>query len=436
MVAQNEGPVPASTSPGKLSFVYGPTTRHDEESTKVGGSSPSEETPLSEGGVVTPILPISQQTSTAIIESIAPLETASSQITATATPLATTSVQAVSESSVKKSNGVSKGAVAGIAIGTLILGAAIALIAALFLFKRRNRRSPASSPSKLSPYDSSPELVSLSKGPTSYAQGVSQVPAPSDMAAVAAKRHVDLTDLSHSSDFLAGVLPQTADDRTVRDKVSMLFDQIQQHVENFYRDVHASITPSMESDLTRFGTQDVGMLELLQSSSMPTVAIKHALMGYVLKITSLEGGHDGTLFPADVTGVGAPKQFTGTPDLSAAYIIYKRLAVHLHSAVQSNAQARLSEIREAAEHFAITFFPWANPTYGDQEKDEDLVQLISSALDLSVWLHGQPFVYEFLWEGVGRRGIVVSPGLTKTTDLKGRIDEQRQVMLEPVVISI
>ncbi|KAF2792301.1 hypothetical protein K505DRAFT_326253 [Melanomma pulvis-pyrius CBS 109.77] len=335
----------------------------------------------------------------------------------------------LSQAPVPKSDGVSKGAVAGIAIGTALLGAAIAFFVAFILFKRRKRPSSASG---LSPYDSSPELVALSKGPNPYVQEISQVPAPS--GAAAAKRDMDLTDLAHSSDFLAGVLPQTADDRTVRDKVSMLFDQIQQHVENFYRDVHASITPSMESDLAKFGTSEVGMLELLQGSSMPTVAIKHALMGYVLAITSPDGGDKVVLFPGDVVGVGGKKQF-GTPDLSPVYILYKRLAVHLHSAIQSNAQARLSDIREAAEHFALTFFPWANPTYGDQEKDEDLVQLISSALDLSIWLYGQPFIYEFLWEGVGRRGIVVSPGLTKATDSKGRIDDQRHVLLEPVVVS-
>jgi len=63
------------------------------------------------------------------------------------------------------------------------------------------------------------------------------------------------------------------------------------------------------------------------------------------------------------------------------------------------------------------------------------VQLINSALDLSIWLYGQPFIYEYLWESVGRRGIVVSPGLIKATDSTGRIEEQRQVLLEPVIVS-
>jgi hypothetical protein len=119
--------------------------------------------------------------------------------------------------------------------------------------------------------------------------------------------------------------------------------------------------------------------------------------------------------------------------MSAAYILYKRLAVHLHATFTSTSQSRQTDIREAAEHFALTFFPWADPGYGDQEKVEDLVQIISNALDLVIWLYGQPFVYEFAWES-GRRGIVVAPGLIKTTDSKGRMGSQPLTLLEPAVV--
>jgi hypothetical protein len=119
----------------------------------------------------------------------------------------------------------------------------------------------------------------------------------------------------------------------------------------------------------------------------------------------------------------------------AAYILYKRLAVHLHSSNATSLQSRQSDIREAAEHFALTFFPWANPAYPEQEKDEELVQIIGEALDVSIWLYGQPYLYEFVWEGVGRRGTVVTPGLTKLTDRRGRILERPQVLLEAAVMA-
>jgi hypothetical protein len=287
--------------PGQLETTRQFTTK---EMSKV-GSSPPEATSKN-GEIATPEPPetaVAGHTSTAVLHTTH--RTVSEVIVPQTQTPAATSVATVSTT--QKSNGVSTGAVAGIAIGTCILGAAIALVVAFLIFKRRKR----SSTSGLSAYGSTPELVALSKGPTPFVQEISQVSAPNVAAAVTVKRDMDLTDLSKSSDFLAGVLPQTADDQAVRSKVSMLFNQIQQHVENFYRDVHASITPSMESDLTRFGTPGIDMMELLQSASMPTVAIKHALMGYVLRISSPEGD-EATLFPGDVTGVGGKKQF-GTP---------------------------------------------------------------------------------------------------------------------------
>lgn len=63
------------------------------------------------------------------------------------------------------------------------------------------------------------------------------------------------------------------------------------------------------------------------------------------------------------------------------------------------------------------------------------MQIISDALDASIWLYGQPYLYEFVWEGVGKRGTVVAPGLAKLTDGRGRICERPQILLEAVVLA-
>ncbi|KAF2190742.1 hypothetical protein K469DRAFT_733408 [Zopfia rhizophila CBS 207.26] len=350
---------------------------------------------------------------TATISQTTPNSVSQSQTGSAAAASRTSSDGSISSPS-QKADGVSKGAAAGIAIATAIVGAAIAFFIAWLLFKRRNRSRG------ISPYDSTPEFVPISKVDPHVTQ-TTLVPLAT-AAANGTKQDLNLADLSHSSNFLAGVLPQTADDTTVSEKTSVLFDQIQLHVENFYRDVHATITPSMESGLARFGTGTESLVELLQGVSRPTVAIKHALMAFVWSIVSPEGGKDAALFPRDVA------------DLSPAYILYKRIAVHLHTSSPSNTHSRKSDICEAAEHFSLTFFPWANPNYNDQEKDEHLVQVISNALDLSIWLYGQSFVYEFFWEGVGMRGMVVAPGLRKLSDAKGRLNGRPQVLLEPVVV--
>jgi hypothetical protein len=200
------------------------------------------------------------------------------------------------------SGGVSKGAVAGIAIGTAIAGAAIAFLIAFLLFKKRNRKQ--SGPVAYTKYEeSTPELVTYHKNdPAPYVQ-VASVPPPSARAATA------LSPPPHSTqpdvDFVAAALPPSADDSTVAQRLSNLFAQIHHHVDHFYRDVHASITSSMESELARFGMgASIGMVELLNSSSNPTVVIKHALVGHILSITSPDADEDTTFFPKAVVGMG------------------------------------------------------------------------------------------------------------------------------------
>jgi hypothetical protein len=61
------------------------------------------------------------------------------------------------------------------------------------------------------------------------------------------------------------------------------------------------------------------------------------------------------------------------------------------------------------------------------------VDVINNALDLSLWLFGQPYLYEWVWEDVGRRGTVVSPGLVRVTDEKGRMLDVPSKVAEAVI---
>jgi hypothetical protein len=86
-------------------------------------------------------------------------------------------------------------------------------------------------------------------------------------------------------------------------------------------------------------------------------------------------------------------------------------------------------MREAAEHFSLSFFPWASPEHEDQEKDNDLVRIISNALDIIIWLHGQPASYDFVWETTVRRATVITPGLVKV------MGGHSQTLLDPNTVS-
>ncbi|KAF1851955.1 uncharacterized protein K460DRAFT_271897 [Cucurbitaria berberidis CBS 394.84] len=368
----------------------------------------------------------------------------------TATALAPTPTSVFTEpvvsSSSRSGSSLNSGAIAGIAIAMFLVGAAVAFLVGFFLFKKRNKKREADVGARgyTSYADSTPELVMMQQqksvgmgGRNSPYVQVSQTPMPAPVAAqVVAPAPTQQSKSADVVDFL----PPAAHENAIHSRVSALFGQIHRHVETYYRDVHASITPSMEPELARFGAKDTNMAELLQDSSSPTTALKHALVAYVLGITGPKREEDGeTLFPEELNGVRVhtgEDAIVSDSNLTAATTLHRRLSVYLYTTTSSisnprRSRAFQSDMREAAEHFSLTFFPWANPTSSDQEREDDLTRIISEALEVRIWLFGQPFSYEFEWEGTGRRGVLVSPGLVRRTD--GRGEEEGMMVVEGTV---
>ncbi|KAJ4343090.1 hypothetical protein N0V95_006787 [Ascochyta clinopodiicola] len=381
----------------------------------------------------------------------------SSDTAYTPTPVPTTSVEqtdvspsAQASSKSNSNNGVSKGAVAGIAIGTCIVGAALAFIITFFLFKRRDRKLVQKTcPSGYPIYaDSSPELVMVQKSAATgspYVQ-VSQTQMRTPVP-VPARVPVPTPQNTHS-DALAGILPPPASENDVQNRVASLYGQVHRHIDMYYRDVHASITPSMDSDLASFG-KDVDMLELLQNCSSPTVALRHALVAFVLGITGPRTGSEQTLWPDELAHV-FNTQASDSPQVATAHTLHRRISAYLYThnntlAPTAPSQSRLSNlsalslsrktsaaIREAAEHFSLTFFPWADPAFGDQERESDLAGLIAEALECRIWLYGLASEWCFDWEVPGRGAVLVAPSLVVRDD--GRAP--RRVVLNSSVVGI
>jgi hypothetical protein len=227
----------------------------------------------------------------------------------------------------------------------------------------------------------------------------------------------------------------------------------------------------MNSDLASFG-KDVDLLELLQNCSSPTVALKHALVAFIIGTTGPKSeGFEQTVWPDELsrtlsTNYNAPASsispasvrdaqdanhgFQSDPSqLATAQSLHRRLTVYLYTVNNSltstnRSQSRLSNlsalsltrktssaIREAAELFSLTFFPWANPTFGDQDREGDLVGIIGEALECRIWLCGQMGEWGFEWEGVGRGAVVVSPALI-VRDMGG----PRRVVMDQSVVGI
>lgn len=192
---------------------------------------------------------------------------------------------------------------------SLIIGAALAFAAAFFFFKRRNNKKSKSAVGNYDAFaDSTPELFMTQKpaGNSAYVQ-VSQLP-HSNQTSMTAVAPLSMPPHQHQEQpntkdlLIADILPTAAHGSEVQGRVAALFGQIHRHIETYYRDVHASITPSMESDLARFGAKDVDMAELLQDISSPVTALKHALAVYIISITSPKRGDEcvETLFPEEL----------------------------------------------------------------------------------------------------------------------------------------
>lgn len=209
---------------------------------------------------------------------------------------------------VRDNYGVSKGAVAGIAVGTFIVGAALMFVATWLLFKRRDKKFiQKTCPSGYPIYaDSSPELVMVQKSAASGSPYV-QVSQTQMRTPVPVPARLPAPSPQGTKDALAGILPPAASEHDVGTRISALFKQVHHHIDTYYRDVHASITPSMDSDLASFG-KDMDMLELLQNCSRPTVALKHALIAFVLTIIGpKQDGGDSTLWPAELATLLKPQ---------------------------------------------------------------------------------------------------------------------------------
>jgi hypothetical protein len=171
---------------------------------------------------------------------------------------------------------VPTGAAAGIGVGCAVVGALLALMLSYLFFRKREARQSRRRSSRMQ--KSNPGFLS-----------------DKESAAVVTQRQTIDSDLDR-------LLPQEADDSTVRKKASTLFDQLELHVENYYRDVQVSITPAMESELSRSSSPylSVPLVAFLDSTSRPRQLIKHSLAFHVNNLTSAAVDSTRSLLPPEI----------------------------------------------------------------------------------------------------------------------------------------
>jgi hypothetical protein len=107
-------------------------------------------------------------------------------------------------------------------------------------------------------------------------------------------------------------LPQSESDSTMRISVKALFDQIELHVENFYRNAAVSISPEMQRELMKVDSSYLpdSVVGLLSQTRTPTTLIKHCLAHLIVLRISTDSDAPASFLPADF--VALPRAIGGT----------------------------------------------------------------------------------------------------------------------------
>lgn len=96
-------------------------------------------------------------------------------------------------------------------------------------------------------------------------------------------------------------LPQSADDKTIRSTVKTLFDQVELHVENFYRDAAVPMSENLQAELLRVDSPHLPepIVALLPRARSQIALIKHCLLSYIVASISTDDNSVQSLLPAD-----------------------------------------------------------------------------------------------------------------------------------------
>jgi hypothetical protein len=180
------------------------------------------------------------------------------------------------------------GAIAGAAVGCLIGGALIAgLLVWLFVSSRLKRRRPQGGFAEHPP--NSRDVNQEKSLPTAPLLG-------GGGAAGSWEQH----------------LPQSESDSTMRTSVKALFDQIEVHVENFYRDAVVPISPESQTELMKVHSSYLpdSVVNLLSQTKTQMLLIKHCLAYLIASRITADNDAPASFLPVDF--VALPRAIGGT----------------------------------------------------------------------------------------------------------------------------
>jgi hypothetical protein len=263
-------------------------------------------------------------------------------------------------------------------------------------------------------------------------------------------------------------LPQSADDKTIRGSVKTLFDQVELHVENFYRDSSVAMTENLQAELLRVDSPHLpeSIVALLPRARSQAPLIKHCLLSYIVASISTDDNSVQSLLPADYATL--PHLARASSQKKPGKIKYRRqdpwplktltssalafdqalsqwrvLSAYLRPSPKHDAtylSQRDANVSAAATAFTSAFAPWASSTYSDAARRQNVADIFKSAADVGILIFSQPSSFVYQWNATAqdnRAGVVVvTPAFLKVADENANPLERPQTMIQMATQSI
>ncbi|KAL3458341.1 hypothetical protein BJX64DRAFT_266799 [Aspergillus heterothallicus] len=320
----------------------------------------------------------------------------------TATPEATASRNETStqtpglHSANSSSDGFSTGTLAGAIVGSIIGSALLTLLLA-FLFFRRRRASP--------------------KG------GAKHVEEDVTFGGVITDKSAGFT--------LAAIIPQPADDETVRRRILTLIDHAGLHVDNYYT---SGQSPNLSQDaITRLNFYDSGYLPAAAATMLGERQAQRHVITHLLVYRLLQAIQPGSeLLPPLLAAQPQIRNSSATTD--NALFAWRMLSAHLYREGRYNRDpTQTAALTQAAQDVAVgftsAFTPFALSSFSETDRVTHFKDLAAAATELGSWLFAQPCTFEFAWTK-SQTELTLVPRVLKTHDEQGNRLATPQVVIQ------
>ena len=244
--------------------------------------SPTDSLPPAVGRPPTTVSQVSPTSTTSPSPSVTTSSSSFHAPSKTTTSQSTTTHQGPSATS-STHTPLSNGAVAGIAVGAA-LGLALLTFLATFLIMRRKQHAKGKRQ-----YTSSKDRGGFELNP------------PRQQNSATVPKQPFTTEAPVASGTYENYLPQSADDRTVQQKAKATLDQIELHVENFYRNSSSPAARPDNAELAAFDSPylPAALASLLPRSKNRVNIIKHALAHCIVPSNSPTASPARSLLPTE-----------------------------------------------------------------------------------------------------------------------------------------